>query len=194
MWRCRRRWARVRRCRQYSTHIQKLDVEDERRVRRNHASGSLCSIPECGRNGERTLSADLHASNTLVPARNDFSAAKAECEWFVSIARTVELRTLVIGFSFVVKPACIVHLDAASGRGLVAGSSFHILLHQLRDVGLTHVASTACGKHADEQSRRHTFHGLDYRWHFHCCLARPCTVFTSPLRERDWRGCRPPMN
>src|SRR6185436_16040570 len=101
-WRCRRRWARAPRCRQYSTHIQKFDVEDERRVRRNHASGPLCSVPERRRNGERTLSADLHAGNTLVPARNYFSGAKAECERFVSIARAVELRTLVIGFSFVV--------------------------------------------------------------------------------------------
>src|SRR5262249_11957457 len=69
-----------------STHIQKFDIEDERRIRRNHASGSLCSIPERGRDGQRSLSTDLHSSHTLVPTRNHFARAEAERERLIPIA------------------------------------------------------------------------------------------------------------
>src|SRR5687767_11940550 len=70
--------------------VEQLDVEDERRVGRNDATGAAGAVPHAWRNRQRALTADLHPGHALIPAGNDLTATEPERERLVAIAGTVE--------------------------------------------------------------------------------------------------------
>ena len=59
--------------------LKELDVEDQLRVTRD-AGKSLLAVGEMGRDRDATLSTDSHASNTDVPALDDFALTELEAE------------------------------------------------------------------------------------------------------------------
>lgn len=61
--------------------LKELDVEDQLRVARD-AGKSLLAVGEMGRDRDATLSTDSHASNTDVPALDDFALTELEAERF----------------------------------------------------------------------------------------------------------------
>src|SRR5258706_483721 len=134
-----------------SFDIQELDVEDERRVRGNHAACALCAIAKLRRDGERALSADSHAGYALVPPGNHLARAETERKRLVAITPTVELASLVIGPSLVVQPAGVVHLYLPSRYGLRPSASLGVLPHQLSDIRMSHVVSATRSQNAAEQ-------------------------------------------
>src|SRR5581483_3871642 len=66
-------------------NAKQLDVENKRRVRRNHTAGAPRSIPEIGRNNQLPAAADLHAHNTFVPSFDNPTDADREFERLVSV-------------------------------------------------------------------------------------------------------------
>src|SRR4051794_12955928 len=77
--------------RRRSADAEQLDVEHQRRVRRDHTAGAAAAVAERRRNDERALAADLHAGDPLIPAGDHLAAAEHERERLVAIARAVEL-------------------------------------------------------------------------------------------------------
>src|SRR5207245_1899524 len=74
-----------------------LDVEDQRRIRRNDVAGSAAAVGQVRRNHERASAADAHAGDTVVPAGNDATAAQRETERRTAIERGVEFSPFFIG-------------------------------------------------------------------------------------------------
>src|SRR5262245_43817139 len=54
---------------------QQFDLEDQRRVRRDHAADPARAVTEVGRDDEGALATDLHRGNAFVPARDDLASA-----------------------------------------------------------------------------------------------------------------------
>src|SRR4051812_18564605 len=52
-------------------HVEQLDFEDQRRIRRDDAGGAAGAVAELGRDDERALAADLHCGHAFIPARDD---------------------------------------------------------------------------------------------------------------------------
>lgn len=59
--------------------LKEFNVEDQLRVGRN-AGKSLLAVRQVRRNRDTTLTTDSHASNTNIPALDDLTLAKLECE------------------------------------------------------------------------------------------------------------------
>src|SRR5262249_42586897 len=74
--------------------VEQLDLEEERRVRRNHAARSARDVTEIRRNQERTLAADLHRRDALVPSLDHAALPDRERERRSAIERAVELLAL----------------------------------------------------------------------------------------------------
>ncbi len=121
--------------------LDQLDLERERRVRRNDAAGAARAVREIGWDDELPGAADLHGRHALVPSFDDLTAADGERERLAAIFRAVEL--LPVG-----EPARVVHdrrlsrlrrgarpdlhvdvLQSARGR-------LHVLRHRLRLSGV----------------------------------------------------------
>src|SRR5262249_11054062 len=85
-------------------HVEELDVEHQRRVRREHAPGAARTISELGGNDQRSLAAHLHSGNTLIPSRNHLTGSELELKRIVAIAGAVELLSLTIRRGAVVQP------------------------------------------------------------------------------------------
>src|ERR1700744_6074083 len=79
-----------------SLHAEQLDVEHQRRVRRDHAAGAARAVAKLRRDDQRAVAADLHGGDALVPAGDHLSLADREGEGLVAIVRAVELLALVI--------------------------------------------------------------------------------------------------
>src|SRR5260221_8840894 len=107
-------------------HVDQLDVENERRVGRNHSAGAALAVAHVGRNDQRALAANLHSRDTHVPALDHAAAAHWKVEWHVAIPRTVELAALVVGLGRVVQPPCVLDNRHLAGGGFRASSLFHI--------------------------------------------------------------------
>src|SRR3954447_20958385 len=97
--------------RRRSADAEQLDVEHQRRVRRDHTAGAAAAIAERRRNDERALAADLHAGDALIPAGDHLAAAEHERERLVAIARAVGLRPMMVLRRRAVEPAGVVHGD-----------------------------------------------------------------------------------
>src|SRR5436190_13740730 len=106
-------------------HVEQLDVEHQRGVGRDHATGAARAIAERGRNDEGALAADLHGGDALVPAGNDPARADRELERLAAIDRAVEF--LALG-AVLIEPAGVVHhaglalLRSGAGADLAVGN------------------------------------------------------------------------
>src|SRR5688572_8741831 len=69
-----------------SSHVEQLDVEQERGVRGDHAAGAARAVAVIRRDRQRAAAADLHAGDTLVPSADDLAAAQTERERFAPVA------------------------------------------------------------------------------------------------------------
>src|SRR4051794_6141581 len=108
--------------------VEKLDVEQQRRVWRNHAARTACAIAHVGWNCQRALAADLHARNAFIPSTNHFAAAETERERLVAVSRAVELIAFVVALRAVVQPAGVMHRHLLSRLGLGTRTGLRILL------------------------------------------------------------------
>lgn len=66
--------------------LQRLDIEDERGVRRNVAH-VLAAVGEVRGNGDSPLAANLNALDADLPALDDFTGAQLEAEWLALLVR-----------------------------------------------------------------------------------------------------------
>src|SRR6185295_19091958 len=82
--------------------LEQLDLEHQRRVRRDHAAAAMLAVGERGRDGELALAALLHAFNALVPALDHVACAEREVERVAARAAGVELLAAL-------EPADVVH-------------------------------------------------------------------------------------
>src|SRR6516162_10913141 len=110
-------------CRPSALHVEQLDVEDQRRVRRNDAAGAACAVAERGRNDQRALAADLHGGNALVPAGDHAVLADRKLERLIAIDGGIEFLALL---AVLVEPAGIVHHASLSGLRRGAGTDLGI--------------------------------------------------------------------
>ena len=59
---------------QRQLNLHQLDVEHQRRVRRDHAARAARAVAHVRRNHQPALAADLHADHAFVPALDDLPA------------------------------------------------------------------------------------------------------------------------
>ena len=57
---------------------EQLDLEHQRRVRRDHAAGAARAVAELGRDRQHARAADLHALHAFVPAADHLAGAEVE--------------------------------------------------------------------------------------------------------------------
>src|SRR5215475_13840311 len=69
---------------------QQLDVENQRGVGRNDPAGPARSIAELRRDDQRSLAADLHGGDPLVPAGDDALHADGELEGCAAVDGGIE--------------------------------------------------------------------------------------------------------
>src|SRR5450432_788041 len=112
---------------------QQLDFEQERRVRRDRATGATRAVAERRRDDEHARAAFLHALNALVPAADDHAAAELELERIVAVLARIELLALD---AVLVQPARVVDRDRAAGFGLLAAAGQRVVVLEARGSGL----------------------------------------------------------
>src|ERR1700733_568876 len=88
---------------------KQLDVEYERRVRRDDATCAALPVAQSRRDDEAPLSADGHTSHALIPALDHLARADAKAKRLIAIARAVELLAFVLGRLRGEEPARVVH-------------------------------------------------------------------------------------
>ena len=98
---------------------EKVDVEEQRRVRRNLPAARI-AVGERGRNHEPPRPADFHTDDTLIPTTDHLSDAEREGEGRLA-DRGVELQALVVRLRRVVQPAGVVHGHRRAADGVGAG-------------------------------------------------------------------------
>jgi len=74
-----------------SSDAQKVDLEHEGRVRRNHAASAARAIAEVGGDGQHARAADLHALHPFVPATDDLAFTETEGEGLATVLAGIEL-------------------------------------------------------------------------------------------------------
>src|SRR3954469_11510692 len=74
--------------------LQKLDLEQQGRVRRDNAAGAARAVAQLGRDQQRPLAAHLHAGHAFVPTLDHLAATEPERERAAPVQRAVELRPL----------------------------------------------------------------------------------------------------
>src|ERR1700722_9233872 len=102
---------------------EQLDVEQQRRVRRDDTAGAARTVAESRRNDQRTLAADLHGGDAFVPALNHVALADSEFEWLVAIDRRIEFLAF---HAPLVEPAGVIHDAGLAGLRRSAGAGFDI--------------------------------------------------------------------
>src|SRR5436190_24293763 len=117
-----------------SFDVQKLDIEQQRRVRGNRAAGAARAVAELGGNDQGSRAADLHPGDALVPASDDLPGAELERERVVAVARAVELLPVMIGRRRIVEPPRVVHRHGLAGGRFSASPNLAVRYLQARDV------------------------------------------------------------
>src|SRR6185437_8562837 len=112
-------------------YVEQFDVEDQRRVRRNHAARTARTVAKLRWNHERALAAHLHAGHALVPPLDHAAGAERKAERRAAIARTVELGAVRIGLRRIVEPTRVVHYNRMAWRGFGALAVLDIDLLQI---------------------------------------------------------------
>src|SRR5262249_10110105 len=107
--------------------VDQLDLEDERRLRRDRGRLTLFAIGKLGGDDQLALAAPLPAGNAFVPALYHLAGAECEVDGLAAIERAVEL--LAVG-----ERAGIVDGDrlASLRRGPGAHLPLHVLEPALR--------------------------------------------------------------
>src|SRR5438067_12041770 len=72
-------------------YVEQLDLEDQRRVRRDHATSTARAVAERRRDRQPADATDLHALDAFVPALDHPATAKRERERLAAILRAIEL-------------------------------------------------------------------------------------------------------
>src|SRR5262252_7493440 len=67
-------------------HVEELDVEHQRRVWRDDATGAARAVAELGGNDQRPLTANLHSGDTLIPSGNHLTCSELELKWIAAVA------------------------------------------------------------------------------------------------------------
>src|SRR5690348_2503378 len=105
----------------YLLDRQQLDVENQRGVGRNDTAGTALSIAELRRNDQRSLAADLHGGDALVPAGDDALHADGKLEGRSAVDGRIEFPAFLAPFG---EPAGVVHdtgLTASGARARTDG-------------------------------------------------------------------------
>ena len=92
-------------------NFEKLDVENQRRIGRNHPTRTTRSVGQVRRDEEFDLATFLHELDTLGPARDD--AIEGEGNGLVALVGAVELLTIDGG-------ATVVDKDGVGGLGALS--------------------------------------------------------------------------
>src|SRR5512135_3422403 len=74
---------------------QQLDVEDQRGIGRNDAAGAALSVAELRRDDQRSLAADLHGGDALIPAGDDALHADGKLEGRAAVDGRIEFSALL---------------------------------------------------------------------------------------------------
>src|SRR6478735_3013285 len=74
-----------------SAHVDEVHDEDERLARSDRTTRAAVAVREVRRDDQLTTSADLHADDALVPARDDPAGPEREVEGVAAVVRRVEL-------------------------------------------------------------------------------------------------------
>src|SRR5579863_6436724 len=77
--------------RRSALHLEQFDLEEQRRVRRDHAAGAASAVTQRRRNDQRALAADFHRGDALIPTRNHLTLSDRKFERLVAVDRAVEL-------------------------------------------------------------------------------------------------------
>src|SRR5205809_6924309 len=88
-----------------SLDFDQFDVEEERRIGRNHSTGALLSVALLRWDDQRTLATHLHAGHAFVPTFDDLPGAQQKGERDVAVHGAVEFLAMAIRGCGVVKPA-----------------------------------------------------------------------------------------
>src|ERR1700682_2456155 len=96
----RRRWYAL------PLHVKQLDVEHQRRVRRNGAAGAAGAVAQCRRDDQGTLAADFHGGDAFIPTGDHPALPDWKLERLVAIDRRVEFLALL---PVLVEPAGVMH-------------------------------------------------------------------------------------
>src|SRR5262249_40583364 len=72
-----------------SLDLEQLDLEDERRVRRDHGRKPALAVREVRRDRQLAQRAHLHARDALIPPLDDAPAPEREAEALPAVARAV---------------------------------------------------------------------------------------------------------
>jgi hypothetical protein len=113
-------------------HIQKLDIENQRGVRRNGGAPSSRSVSKLWLDDKRPFAAGLHGDEAALPALDYLMLAKHEGERLLAINRTVELLALD---AILIEPAGIMNDAGLTGLRGDAGSDLRIGDLQARCLG-----------------------------------------------------------
>src|SRR5215510_16301026 len=119
---------------------EQFDLEDQRRVRRDHAADPAGAIAEIGWDDEGALAADLHRGNAFVPAGDDLPSADRKLERLPAVERAVEL--LALGAALI-EPAGVVHDASLAGPRRGAGADLGV--DDLQSGGRGHGLSNLLG-------------------------------------------------
>src|SRR5215813_65811 len=142
---------------------QQLDLEDQRRIRRDHIADPAGAVAEIGWDDERALATDLHRGNAFVPAGDHLPSANRKLEGLTAVERAVEL--LALG-AVLVEPAGVMHDASLTGPrggagadlgvdGLQSGGRGHGLSDFLGGCGAGIDAGAAADQSCDEGECRH---------------------------------------
>src|SRR6516164_8162079 len=71
-------------------HVDQLDIENQRRVRRDDAARAPCAVAHLRRDDQGALPSDAHAGYALVPALDDAALADHESKRRVAIQGAIE--------------------------------------------------------------------------------------------------------
>jgi len=100
-------------------HVEQLDVEHQRRVRRNGAAGAAGAVAQRGRNDQGTLAADFHGGDAFIPAGDHPALPDRKLERLVAIDRRVEFLALL---PVLIEPAGVMHDANLTGLRRSAGA------------------------------------------------------------------------
>ena len=117
-----------------SAHAEQLDLEQQRRARRDDARGAAIAVAEPRRDQQRALAAGLHAFEALVPAFDDGALAEGEGEGFAGGGGGVELGAVGGEVAGVLDGEGV----AVGGGGLISGvaTALKALAPRVRVIGI----------------------------------------------------------
>src|SRR4029453_8765741 len=143
--------APVRECRGEASserllHVEKLDVEDERRVGWNDPAGAPLPVGHVRRNNQRAFAADFHAGYAFVPTLDYLALAEKEAERDFAVERAIKFSAMLVRLGIVIYPPRVMHNDRLAFDSLGTTALFYINFLQGRRHGIQLATSLGgCG-------------------------------------------------